>query len=75
MNKHPNATVSLVSGTGLGTLLAYGLSKVGVHLNEFQSAALAGAVGSAALFVGRNGAVGTWRFVKKVVLYGTGSHR
>lgn len=73
MNKHPNAIVSAVSGIGIGSIIVQVASRVGVHLDAQQGIYVAGLLGAAALFIGRNGAVGTWRTLKRLVLHGTGS--
>lgn len=70
--KHPNAIVAGVAGLGLGSLVVQVAAKLGVHLDAQDGLYVAGALASAALFVGRNGAVGTWRTLKRLVLHGTG---
>ena len=59
--KHPNATTSLAAGSGVGTLLVYALTAAGVNLPAEAAAALAGAVGSLALLIGRKGFRGLLR--------------
>lgn len=61
--KHPNATTSFVGGTGLGTLLVYGLRLAGVDLEPEASAAIATSLAAVILFIGRNGLLGVWRLL------------
>jgi len=72
MTNHPNGTVSLLSGLSLGTLVVQIGSHFGLHLSAQQGVYFAAGLGAIALFIGRNGAVGTWNFVKNLVLHGTG---
>lgn len=67
--KHPNATVGLVTGSGLGTLVAWLLNDV-AHLAVpgVGCAAIAGGLAATALFIGRNGVRG----VAQLVWRGTG---
>lgn len=69
--KHPNATVALISSVGLGSLVVQVCAHYGWNISTEWGLAIAGGLSTAALFLGRNGAVGTWRFVKRVVLHGT----
>lgn len=55
---HPNATVALVSGSGLGTLIAWGATRLGVSLTVTEATVIAGAVSAVALFIGKNGIKG-----------------
>lgn len=70
--KHPNALVSLGAGLGLGTVVVQVGAHYGLDLSAEQGLGIASILAAAALFVGRNGFVGTWAFVKKTVLHGTG---
>jgi hypothetical protein len=73
LKKHPNTVAAAFASLGIGSLVVQGGTRLGLHLDAQQGLFVAGVLASAALFVGRNGALGTYRFVKKVVLYGTGS--
>lgn len=71
---HPNATVALASSVGLGSIVVYVAQHwFGYTLSPQSGLYIAGILATAALFIGRNGVVGTWQFVKKIVLHGTGS--
>lgn len=73
MNKHPNATVALISSVGLGSLVVYAAQHwFGYTLSPQSGLYVAGLLSTVALFIGRNGALGTWAFVKQIVLHGTG---
>jgi hypothetical protein len=63
INAHPNATVSAVSGGGLGTLAAWGLGKAGIHLTAEEATALAGGLSTIALLIGREGISGIFRTI------------
>lgn len=54
---HPNATVSLGAGSGLGTLTVWGLDQW-TSIPAPAAAAIAGGVSALALFIGRNGVRG-----------------
>lgn len=69
--KHPNAIIGGASGISGGALVVYGLGLVGVHPSLYVAGVIFTAASSAALFVGRNGAIGTWLAVKRLVLHGT----
>ena len=70
---HPNATIALVSSVGLGSLVVTVVQHwFGYALSPQTGVYVAGGLSTVALFVGRNGAVGTWRTVKRLVLHGTG---
>jgi len=71
MTNHPNATVSLIAGLGIGSAVVQIGAHFGLHLSAQQGAYFAAGLGAIALFIGRNGAVGTWAFVKNLVLHGT----
>lgn len=75
VKKHPNASVALVSSVGLGTLVVQIAAHFGLHLSTEWGLTIAGALATAALFIGRNGFVGTCQFVKKIVLHGTGGRK
>lgn len=71
--KHPNAITALVSSVGLGSAVVTVVQHwFGWKLSPESGLAIGGGLATVALFVGRNGAVGTWQFVKKIVLHGTG---
>lgn len=70
--KHPNTIVSLVSSFGLGpAVVAVCQHWLGWKLSTNDGLYVAGGLSAAALFVGRNGLVGTWDFVSGFVLHGT----
>lgn len=68
--KHPNAIVGGLSGLSGGAIVIYVLGLVGVHPSLYEAGIIFTLISSAALFVGRNGAVGTWKFVRQTFLYG-----
>jgi len=73
LNKHPNATVALISSFGLGSLVVTACQHwFGWTLSTQDGLYVAGGLATAALFIGRNGAIGTWNAVKNVFLHGTG---
>lgn len=75
MTKHPNAITSLVSSVGLGSAVVAALQHwLGWKLSTQDGLYVAGGLSTVALFVGRNGLVGTWRTVKRLVLHGTGGY-
>ncbi len=61
IQKHPNASVGVAGGAGLGTLLVWILGLIGLDLSPEMASAIAGLLAGAVLFVGRNGIAGTWR--------------
>jgi hypothetical protein len=62
--KHPNATTTLVTSSGGGALVSWLLDDVGhFGVPAFACAAIAGGLGAAALFIGRNGLHGVVRFL------------
>lgn len=64
MSKHPNATVGLVAGSGLGSGLAWLLNDVAsLGVPDPAIAGLAGLLAAFALFVGRRGLRGLIRAV------------
>lgn len=63
MKRHPNATVGLVSGSGIGTFVVWILAVAGVHVDAEAASAIAGGVAAFVLFVGRNGLRGVWRLM------------
>ena len=70
---HPNAAVALVSSVGLGSLVVTVVQHwFDYKLSTQDGLYIAGGLSTAALFIGRNGAVGTWRTVKRLVMHGTG---
>jgi hypothetical protein len=75
IKQHPNTLAALFASLGVGSLVVQVGAKVGLHLDAQEGLFVAGGLASIVLFVGRNGAVGTWRTVKRVVLHGTGSTR
>ena len=58
--KNPNATVA-AGGSGLSVLVVWLLGYLHVALSAEAGAAIAGAVASVALFIGREGIKGAWR--------------
>jgi hypothetical protein len=58
--QHPNASVSLATGSGLGTLVAWLVSNVfHLDLSAEAAAAIAGGISATVLFIGRRGIKGT----------------
>jgi len=55
---NPNATLALGSGSGLGTLVIWLIGINGAEVPPEASAALAGLIASAFLFIGRRGLKG-----------------
>jgi hypothetical protein len=72
LKRHPNTVAALISSLGVGSLIVQGGARLGLHLDAQEGLYIAGGLTSVVLFVGRHGAVGTWRAVKKIVLFGTG---
>lgn len=73
IRSNANAAVSAV-GTAAAGLVVYLLSRyASIHLSSAYQLLLAGAVSSGLLFLGKNGAVGTWNTVKKLILHGRGT--
>lgn len=73
LKSNPNAAVS-AAGTAAAGLLVYLLSRyTSLHLSSAYQLLIAGAVSSGLLFLGRNGAVGTWNTLKKLFLHGRGT--
>lgn len=72
MKKHPNAIASLVSGATIGSgVVALVQHWFGWKLSPQSGLYVGTGVITVALFVGRNGAVGTWRTAKRIILHGT----
>jgi hypothetical protein len=71
LTNHPNASLSLVASLGLGSLFVQLGNKWGLHLSTQDGVYIAGGFSVAFLYLGRHGIVGTWNFVKNVVLHGT----
>ena len=65
VSRHPNASVALASGAGLGSMIVWSVGLAGVAMPAEVGAAFAGVVASAFLFVGRRGIRGSlasiWR--------------
>lgn len=69
---HPNALTALFSSVGLGSAVVYAVQHwLGYTLSPQSGLYVAGVLASVALFIGRNGAIGTWKTVKRLVLHGT----
>lgn len=62
MRGHPNTTVS-VGGSGVGVLIVWLAGHFGVSLSAEEGVVIAGAVTTAALFVGRKGLRGIARMI------------
>lgn len=63
--KHPNAVVALLSGSGLGSAVAYLLDDVAhLHVSPTACTAIGGVFAAVALFIGRNGFAGVWSLAK-----------
>jgi hypothetical protein len=73
LKRHPNTVAALISSLGVGSLIVQAGARLGLHLDAQEGLYIAGGLTSVVLFVGRNGLVGSYRFVKKSVLYGTRS--
>lgn len=72
--KHPNTTVAAIASLGVGSLVVQFAHKLfGWNLTAQDGLWIAGGLATVALFIGHNGAVGTWAIVKKYVLHGTAS--
>jgi hypothetical protein len=56
--RHPNASVALGSGSGLGALIVWVVGLAGVAMPAEVGAVIAGVVAGFALFVGRRGIKG-----------------
>jgi hypothetical protein len=63
VGKHPNAIVAGTSGGGGGVLVVWLLGLAGVEMTPEIGALIAGALGSAALIVGRKGVRGLARAI------------
>lgn len=61
--KHPNALVGGVSGIGGGEAVIEILDALGVHVSARAGVAIAGAIVTVALFVGRKGVKGVWNLI------------
>ena len=59
--QHPNASVALGSGAGLGSILIWGVGFTGLAMPPEVGAAFGGLIASAFLFVGRRGLRDTLR--------------
>lgn len=72
MIPHPNAIIGgLGAGSGLGSLLAWGLNtKLGAGIPGEGIAAIAGGVAATVMFIGRDGFSGLWSLLKN----GSGGH-
>ena len=58
---HPNTVVSLLTGTGGGSLVVSALHYYRIHVSAENAILIAGALGAFFLFVGRRGIRGTLR--------------
>jgi hypothetical protein len=56
--RHPNASVALGSGSGLGALIVWLVSLSGTTMPPEVGAAIAGAIAATALFIGHRGIKG-----------------
>lgn len=59
VQQNPNATAA-AGGSGAGVLLVWVLSAVGADISPEAGAAIAGAIATVVLYVGRNGVKGTF---------------
>jgi hypothetical protein len=59
--KHPNATVALGSGSGLGALIVWIVGIGGIAMPAEVGAVIAGVVAAVALLIGREGIKGLLR--------------
>jgi hypothetical protein len=58
MAKHPNASVALGSGSGLGALIVWVVGLGGVMMPAEVGAVIGGGVAGVALVIGRRGIIG-----------------
>jgi hypothetical protein len=58
---NPNAVIGGTTGIGGGALAVYLLNLVGLHIDAYGGAVIAGAVAAAALLIGRVGIRGALR--------------
>lgn len=58
--KHPNASVALGSGSGLGALVVWIVGLTGTTMPAEVGAVVGGLVAATALFIGRAGIRGVW---------------
>ena len=67
ISRHPNASVALASGAGLGSVIVWSVGLAGVAMPAEVGAAFGGVVASGFLFVGRRGIRGSlgsiWRSI------------
>jgi hypothetical protein len=56
--RHPNASVAVGSGSGLGALIVWAVGLAGVAMPAEVGAVIAGVVAGFALFIGRRGIKG-----------------
>lgn len=68
VRKHPNALAALISGSTIGSAIAYAVQHwLGWKLSSQTGLYIGTAVATAVLFIGRNG----WDGIKSLVLHGT----
>jgi hypothetical protein len=58
--KHPNASIALGSGSGLGALVVWSVGLTGTAMPPEVGAVVGGLVAATALFIGRSGIKGAW---------------
>jgi hypothetical protein len=61
--KHPNASVALGSGSGLGAVVVWAVGLSGVVMPPEVGAVIGGLVAATALFIGRSGIKGAWHLL------------
>jgi hypothetical protein len=61
--KHPNASVALGSGSGLGALIVWIVGIAGIAMPAEVGAVVAGVIAGAALFIGKEGLKGLWHAI------------
>lgn len=66
---HPNATISLVSGSGIGTVIVWLLGFGGINPPAEVGSAIGGAVAAIVLLIGRKGLRG----IASIVWRGSGN--
>lgn len=64
IKQHPNALTSLGAGLGLGSIFVQVAAHFGLNLTSQEGLYVAAGFSTVALFIGRVGFVGLWRFLK-----------
>jgi len=61
VNNHPNASVSLVAGGGLGALIVWALGHAGITLTSVEGGEIASGLATVFLLIGRDGFKGIFQ--------------